>query len=234
MDLDYLPGQLDLGDILPGAERTGPFAELPLGQFACIAADPPWTFKAWSAKGEDRAASQHYDVMTLDGIKALPVAELAAPDCVLFLWVSDPMLPQGLEVMEAWGFSYRTVGFTWAKTTKKSCWTWAPKWHMGLGYYTRANPETCLLGIRGKPKRVSKGVRQLIVAPVREHSRKPAVFFESVEALVEGPYLELFSREPRPNWSTWGRETSRFGNDQRINDKTDAGLCVPDLLGATS
>jgi N6-adenosine-specific RNA methylase IME4 len=203
--------QIDLEEAIAARPPLHPFWGLPRNRYSCIAADPPWTFRAWSNKGEDRAASQHYDVMDLAAIKRLPVADLAAPDCVLLLWVSDPMLPQGLEVMASWGFTYRTVGFTWAKTSKKTHWSWAPKWHLGLGYYTRANPEMCLLGIRGKPKRVSKAVRQLIVAPVRAHSRKPDEFFSSVEQLLAGPYVELFSRQHRDEWSCWGREIGKFG-----------------------
>jgi N6-adenosine-specific RNA methylase IME4 len=186
-----------------------PFAALTSGLFRAIVADPPWRFEAWSAKGEDR--SPNYDLMSLAGIKGLPVADLAAPDCVLLLWATNPMLPHALSVIETWGFTYKTVGFHWAKTTAKTDASWAPSFHMGLGYWTRANSEMCLLGVRGKPKRVSKAVRQLIVAPRREHSRKPEEFFGRVEALVEGPYLELFSRQDRPGWTTWGREVGRFG-----------------------
>lgn len=185
-----------------------PFAPLERNAYGCIAADPPWRFQTWSAKGVDRAPS--YDLMSLDDIKALPVAKLAAPDSVLLLWATNPMLPQAIDVMEAWGFAYKTIGFCWAKTTKRSDQTWAPKYHLGLGYWSRANVELCLLGVRGKPKRISKGVRQLIVDPVREHSRKPDSFYSAAEALVPGPYLELFSRESRPRWSAWGHQVGHF------------------------
>jgi N6-adenosine-specific RNA methylase IME4 len=183
---------------------------LPRNSFAAICADPPWTFKTWSDTRQTRAAANHYDVMSLDDIGALPVGDLAKDDAALFLWATNPMLPQALNVMEAWGFTYKTVAFTWAKTTKKTDRSWAPKWHIGLGYWTRANTESCLLGVRGNPKRVSQAVRQLIVAPLREHSRKPDEFFAGVEALVPGPYLELFSRQSRPGWSCWGNETTKF------------------------
>jgi N6-adenosine-specific RNA methylase IME4 len=148
--------------------------------------------------------------MTMEDILALPVAELAAPDAVLLLWAINSMLPQGLKVMEAWGFTYKTVAFTWAKTTPSSEASWAPVYHMGLGYWTRQNTEQCLLGTRGKPKRTGKDVRQLIVSPRRQHSRKPAEFFQSVERLVPGPFLDLFARERRPNWDVWGNEVGVF------------------------
>lgn len=192
---------------MPLDGEAWPFATLERGRYGCIAADPPWHFKVWSPKGEDR--SPDYDVMTLDKIKALPVADLAAPDCVLLLWATNPMLPQALDVMKGWGFAYKTVGFTWAKTTLRS----EPgnvRYHIGLGYWSRANTEMCLLGVRGKPKRVERNVRQLIVSPRREHSRKPTEFYSSAERLVNGPYAELFSRETRPNWDSWGREAGKF------------------------
>lgn len=186
------------------------FGDLPPRSFGVIAADPPWRFRTWSETNQSRATSRHYNVMDVDDIKALPVADLAAEDCVLFLWCVNPMLPQALQVMEAWGFTYKTIAFTWAKTTPKTDMSWAPKWHLGLGYWTRANTETCLLGIRGKPQRIARDVRQLLIAPRREHSRKPDEFFAGVEKLVPGPYLELFSRQSRPGWSSWGAEAGKF------------------------
>lgn len=190
-----------------------PFGDLPRNHFQAIVADPPWRFASWSDKGEGKSASQHYDVMTLDDIKALPVGDLSAPDCMLFMWVVDPMLPHAFEVLDAWGFTYKTKAFTWAKTTRKSSLSWLPKWHFGMGYYTRGNPEDCLLATRGKPKRIGRGVRQLIVSPVREHSRKPDEALERVEQLVAGPYVELFSRTARPGWASWGNQTGLFSQD---------------------
>lgn len=185
-----------------------PFHDLPKGHFGLIAADPPWRYETYSDKGRDR--SPDYELMTLADIKALPVASLAAPDCVLLLWCINPMLPQGFEVLPAWGFTFKTLGFCWAKTTKRTSASWAPKYHVGLGHWSRSNVEICLLGTRGKPKRIGKDVRQLIVAPRREHSRKPDEFFKAAERLAGGPYLELFSRTNRPGWSTFGNETGKF------------------------
>lgn len=201
------------------------FEGLELGHYAAIAADPAWQWKAWSKKGEGRSARRHYELMSVEAIIALPVAELAARDCALFLWATGPMLPSALQVMQAWGFKYKTIVFSWTKTTTRTDGTWAPKYHMALGYWSRANVEICLLGTRGKPRRTAKDVRQLIVAPRREHSRKPEQFFASVERLVPGPYLELFSREARPGWSAWGNESSKFNEGSHVDsDHSRGGL----------
>jgi N6-adenosine-specific RNA methylase IME4 len=148
--------------------------------------------------------------MTRDDILSLPVADLAADDCLLFLWSTYPNLQQGLDTLAHWGFTYSTVAFTWAKTSRKSGNSFAPKWHMGLGYWTRSNAEICLLGYRGKPKRLNKDVRQLIISPVRAHSQKPDEQYERIERLVAGPYVELFARQRRPGWITWGNETDKW------------------------
>jgi N6-adenosine-specific RNA methylase IME4 len=178
--------------------------------YAVILADPPWTFATYSRKGKGRSAEAHYDCMSLADIRALPVADWAAPDCALFLWVTDPSLPQALEVIAAWGFVYKTVAFTWAKTTKNGA-----GFPIGCGYWTRANPEQCLLATRGRPQRLSRAVPQLIVAPRREHSRKPDEAYERIEALVPGPYLELFARAPREGWHSWGYEVATGPADRR-------------------
>jgi N6-adenosine-specific RNA methylase IME4 len=178
---------------------------LPDGRFGAIYADPPWSFATYSKTRQTRAAENHYNVMSLNAIKALPVGDLAADDCACFVWSINSMLPQALDVMTAWGFQFKTVAFTWAKRTPSDA-----AWHMGLGYWTRQNSEHCLLGVRGKPRRRDRGVRELVVEPRREHSRKPDSIARSIERLVPGPYLELFARETRPGWSVWGNETTRF------------------------
>lgn len=180
------------------------FAGLPRQHFAVIMADPPWTFATRSAKGKGRSPERHYDCMSLDDIAGLPVASLAAPDCALLLWITDPLLPAGLDIIRSWGFAYKTVGFYWTKRTITG------KPAIGTGYYTRANPEQCLLATRGAPKRLSKGVRKWIDAPRREHSRKPDEAYERAQQLFAGPHLELFGRESRPGWTTWGNEATKF------------------------
>lgn len=179
-------------------------------KYGVIYADPPWYFKNYSAKGTGRAAVSHYDVMSLEELKAYPVAKHAAKDCALFMWATDPMLPEALALMDAWGFKYKTVAFHWAKANKGAG---AKKlsenpFFTGLGYWTRANPELCLLGTRGKPKRMAKDVRRLVVTERREHSRKPIEVYEGIERLVGGPYLELFARETREGWDAIGNQLS--------------------------
>lgn len=195
--------------------RKGPMAGLRRRHYGAILADPPWTFQTRSAAGKDRSPERHYDCMSLDEIKALPVGDLAAKNCVLFLWTIDTHLQQALDVISAWGFTYKTKGFTWVKTNRGADDLPAEDpdaYFTGMGFWTRANPEDVLLATRGQPKRHEngKGVRRLIVARRREHSRKPDEIFERIEALVPGPYLELFSRESRPGWDSWGNETGKF------------------------
>lgn len=175
-------------------------------KYKLIYADPPWHFKVRSGKGEGRSARNHYkdrSVMSLGDIKNLPVENFADDDSVLLLWVTDPFLEKAFEVIKAWGFKYKTVGFYWAKKCKKS-----DKWHIGNGYYTRANPEQCLLATRGKGvKRVSKSVRRLIESRLREHSRKPDEAYERIEKLFgDVPRLELFARHKMSGWDVWGNE----------------------------
>jgi N6-adenosine-specific RNA methylase IME4 len=176
---------------------------LPKGPFGVIYADCPWHFRVRSPKGEGRSALQHYPCMSLDEISALPVAAMAAPDCALFLWAIDPMLPAALAVIEAWGFQFKTVAFYWCKTTK------AGSFATGLGYWTRANPEQCFLATRGAPRRRAKDVRRLLVAPRRKHSQKPDETRTRIERLVSGPYLEMFARSRAPGWAAWGSEINK-------------------------
>lgn len=184
------------------------------GGYGAIMADPPWHFNTWSDKGRNRCpdapaqqkglAERHYSTMSLAEIKTLPVKQVAAADCALFLWSVDCMLPAALSIGEQWGFTFKTVAFTWVKRKIDG------GAHIGLGYWTRGNPEQCLLFTRGKPRRQSASVRQLIEAPRREHSRKPDEASSRVEALVTGPYLELFARTTREGWDSWGDQSEKF------------------------
>lgn len=183
-----------------------------LGHYKVIYADPPWTFATYSKKGKGRSSEAHYDCMSFDAIKALPVADWAAEDSILLLWVTDPLLPKGLELLDAWGFTYKTVGFYWAKLNKAA----SPHaysdtdFFTGMGFWTRANPEQCLLATRGHPKRIAKDVRRLVVAPRREHSRKPDEVYDNIERLADGPYLEMFARSSRQGWDSWGNQEELF------------------------
>jgi len=171
-----------------------------------IYADPAWPFDNYSAKGESRNPNRHYDTLSIEQIQALPVGHLASGDCALFLWVTDPLLDVGIETMKAWGFQYKTVAFTWAKRSKLDT-----SWHIGTGYTTRSNPEMCLLGFNGSLPRQSASVRQLVVEPIREHSRKPDRIPDDIVRLYgDLPRVELFARTARPGWEAWGNQTDRF------------------------
>ncbi len=183
-----------------------PFSNLRPFGYNIIHADPAWPFENYSAKGESRNPRRHYSTMAIPQIKALPVGDLVAGDCACFLWVVDSLLDQGMDTLRAWGFRYTTVAFTWAKRTKLDT-----GWHMNTGYYTRGNPEMCLLGMMGRLERQSKAVRQLIVEPVREHSRKPdRVADDIVRLFGDLPRVELFARTRRPGWDAWGNQVDHF------------------------
>jgi N6-adenosine-specific RNA methylase IME4 len=177
--------------------------------YGVIYADPPWKFATYSEKGKGRSAEAWYDCMDLEDIKAFPVQQFCAEDCVLLMWTTDPFLRLSFDVIDAWGFEYKTVGFVWAKST----WPTGSienehNWPIGTGYWTRANPEHCLLATRGHPKRLNADVRELVISPRREHSRKPDEMYSLIERLCSGPYLELFARNQRPGWDSVGLEVN--------------------------
>lgn len=137
-------------------------------KYDVIYADPPWSYRDKALAG-DRGAGCKYDVMSLEDIKKLPVKDLAEEDCALFMWVTMPFLEEAFAVMRAWGFEYKTCAFTWDKQNKK-----ADTLFWGMGNWTRANAELCLLGVRGKPKRKDAGVHSVIISHIEEHSKKPS------------------------------------------------------------
>lgn len=169
-------------------------------KYDVILADPPWTFQTYSAKGKGRSAERHYDCMTFDDIVRLPVSQIATDNCALFLWTTWPFMEKVFEVIHAWGFTYRTLGFEWFKENRSG-----NGWHMGMGYYTRSNPEPCLLCVRGSMPVAVHDEPNFIVAPVRAHSRKPAQQYYKIENLYPNKrYVELFARERRQGWASWG------------------------------
>ena len=186
--------------------------EPPRRDYRVIYADPPWTFATYSAKGKGRSAEAHYDTMSLAEIEALPVASWAAPDAVLLMWATDPLLDRALKVIERWGFRYKTVGFYWAKLNRGRAGLMFGErdFFTGMGFWTRANPEPCLLATRGHPKRRSGAVRKLVISPRREHSRKPDEVHHRIEQLCDGPYLEMFARRSQPGWDSWGLQSGLF------------------------
>ena len=147
-------------------------------------------------------AEKHYGTMSTEDICGLPVADICAEDCTLFLWVTFPQLPEALRVMESWGFRYKTVAFVWLKQNRKS-----PGWFYGLGFWTRGNAEICLLGVKGHPRRRSARVHQFIISPLEAHSKKPDETREKiVELMGDLPRVELFARQRVPGWEAWGNE----------------------------
>ena len=169
--------------------------------YKIIYADPPYYFKSYSKKGENRNATNHYPCMEFNDLLRLPVANLADLDCVLFLWVTNPFLEKSFKLISQWNFQFKTVAFTWVKTNEKN------NFFMGLGYWTRANPEICLLATKGKPKRLSKNIQQLVIDKRREHSRKPDIIRNKiVELCGDLPRIELFARQKVKGWDNWGNE----------------------------
>lgn len=171
-------------------------------KYKVIYADPPWHYKVYSKKGEGRSAENHYHTMNIEEIRSLPVESIADDDCILFLWVTFPCLLEGISVMESWGFTYKTCGFNWVKRNKK-----ADSFFIGLGFWTRSNSEICILGTKGRPKRVSKSVQQICDARIMEHSKKPDEIRERiVELCGDVPRIELFARQRYEGWDCLGDE----------------------------
>lgn len=170
-------------------------------KYNVIYADPPWQYKLFNGTGNGPAA-KHYRTMKPEDIFNLPVQDIAADDCLLFLWVTFPNIEIGLETIKRWGFKYKTAAFVWVKRNKKS-----PGWFWGLGSWTRANAEVCLLATKGHPKRASKSVHSVIDEPIARHSEKPAIVRERIAELAGGgTMIELFARKKAPGWDAWGDE----------------------------
>ena len=188
-------------------------------KYGAILIDPPWRFNVWSgetpvqaraSKSTYTSARVHYETMSPEEIIGLPVMDLAADNCVLFCWACWPTFPLALEAIEAWGFTYKTMGFVWVKGEGLPLFPEDIRDQMGMGYWSRANTEPCILATRGKPKRKAADVRQVILDRRRQHSRKPDEIYSRIERLVDGPYLEMFARQQWPGWDVWGNETNKF------------------------
>jgi len=201
---------------------------LPRGKWPVLYADPPWSFQTYGGPAiPQRARVPHYQIMSLEDLKALPIYEVAEDDCMLFLWVLDSMLPQAFELAASWGFPRCIkVGFNWCKP------------NMGMGYWTRNDTELCLIFARGRPgPRLNADVRQRIGAPEGRHSEKPIDTYDKIERLIAGPYLELFAREDscayrakgwREGWTTWGLEAPGLWN--RLNRLNDAIVALTEIV----
>lgn len=174
-------------------------------KYSIIYADPPWTYpKTGGTKSSRGMAKQYYKIMPLEKIKALPVNKIGTNNCALFLWCTYPQLENGLEVINSWGFKYFGLAFDWVKKTSHG------KDFVGMGYWTRANPEPCLLAFKGKMRPQRHDVRQLLYAKIGAHSAKPAEAREKIVELVgDLPRIELFAREEATGWDAWGDELNR-------------------------
>jgi N6-adenosine-specific RNA methylase IME4 len=197
-------------------KRFDPFDGLNMFGYDVIVADNPWLFQNYSEKGEEKNATSHYECVPLEEIKKLPVGHLAAENCVLFMWVTNPVLRQGFEVLDAWGF--REAGFiTWNKTTVNDVDVF------GTGYNLRCSTEHMILGFLGSPKH-HKSQRTGFRAPVTKiHSQKPEASFQIAEKYLIAPKnqkrVELFSRKSRKGWDTAGKEAGKYGGTAGPDDK---------------
>ena len=198
------------------------FPPLPRKKYSIIYADPPWKFRTYSipengkrfknARTNWRNADVHYPTLDIHDIAKLDVNRISRKDSILFMWVTWPLMPRALEIIEKWGFTYKTLAFDWVKLCKKD----HTKWSFGMGYWTRSNPEPCLLATKGNPHRMSASIRNIIleeypltiVDPIRHHSKKPDIIRDKiVELCGDLPRIELFARPPAPEgWDTWGNE----------------------------
>lgn len=181
-------------------------------KYQIIYADPPWRYSNRSIR---TGAEKQYQTMTLKGLCALPVKDLAADDAVLFMWATYPTLPDALKLMDAWGFTYKTLAFQWVKLNQSG-----NGYKFGLGFWTRGNTEPCLLGVRGGIKRKDNTVSQLIFSPIREHSRKPDEVRDKIVRLMGGENMnkiELFARTSTPGWDVFGNETNKFDLKEKGN-----------------
>lgn len=168
-------------------------------KYNVIYADPPWRYKDKSCQG---ACEAHYSTMNMQDLCSLPVKNITEKDSILFMWVTYPMLKEGLELIEKWGFKYKTIAFQWVKQNKSG-----KGFFFGLGRWTRGNTECCLLATKGKPKRSNNSVSQIVFAPLEKHSKKPDCVREKIQKLVGGGNcIELFARQHADGWDCWGDE----------------------------
>lgn len=175
--------------------------KFPNKKYNIIYADPPWTYKDKASAGK-RGASYKYMVQDQNWICNLPVQNITADHCVLFIWTTMPQLPNVFEVINSWGFVYKTCGFTWVKKNKIK-----DSWFMGMGNWTRSNSELCLLAVKGKPKRVNASILSVIDTPIESHSKKPDAVKDHIVTLCGNlPRIELFARQRTQGWDVWGNE----------------------------
>jgi len=181
-------------------------------KYQIIYADPPWKYKIDANCFEKRGVNRDiYERLDVEQLKTLPIQKICDEKCILFLWVGNPKLPEGIEVMKSWGFIYVTIGFNWVKTYKDG------KPICGMGFYTRMGSEICLIGRKPKTKfkRLDRNILQVTFSHIQRHSQKPAIFRNKIVSLFgDLPRIELFARKPEAlfedksfnGWDVWGNE----------------------------
>ena len=168
-------------------------------KYNIIYSDPAWNYENWG-EGASRNVKEKYKTMSMEEIWKLPVKNIADENCILFIWVTFPNLQEGLDVIKAWGFTYKTLGFSWLKLNKKN-----GKLFFGIGHYTKSNCEVCLIGVKGKPKIIDDTISSAIISPRQEHSKKPNIIRDKIVQLCgDLPRIELFARQKIPKWDCWG------------------------------
>lgn len=176
-------------------------------KYNIIYADPPWRYNDRKCNG---ACENHYETMKIEDICNLPIKDIAAENCVLFLWTTYPMIQEAIMLINAWGFKYKTIGFQWIKTNKKinnPLFFSVKNLFFGLGRWTRGNTEPCLIAVKGKPKRINNSISQLVIEPITQHSKKPDIVKEKIVKLIgDLPRVELFARQRTEGWDVWGNE----------------------------
>lgn len=178
--------------------KSQPIVNLPTGKYQIIYADPPWQYY----KGGYKNQEQHYDSLSVEELKQMPLDDLAADNCILFLWVTFPMLNEVFDLIKWWGFNYSTVGFVWVKAKKDGTGHF-----FGLGNWTRSNAELCLIATKGSIERKDASISQIIYSPVEEHSKKPDIVRDKIVQLAgDLPRIELFARQKAEGWDVWGNE----------------------------
>lgn len=196
-------------------------------KYNIIYADPPWRYSDVGCNG---AAEKHYSTMDISDICNLPIKNITDNDCVLFMWTTYPMLQEALELMAAWGFTYKSIAFQWLKLNRSG-----KGFYFGLGRWTRGNTEPCLIGVKGKPYKFvqSRSVSQIIEYPVTRHSAKPPITRDKIlELMGDIPRIELFAREGVHGWDCWGNEAPETNMSMRnaVKNKKDSNqLSLADI-----
>lgn len=189
-------------------------------KYNIIYADPPWRYDDRKCNG---ACEFHYNTMKIEDICNLPIKDIADDNCVLFLWTTYPMLQEAMQLITAWGFKYKTIGFQWIKTNKSvtnPLFFSTKNLFFGLGRWTRGNTEPCLIAVKGKPKRINNAISQLIIEPIGKHSKKPDIVRDKIVDLIgDLPRVELFARQKTEGWDVWGNEVESNIELAKENEK---------------